>query len=162
MDPLCLQNNINVFLGLWSTRVVLSHHCFKDRQGLSQVALGPLDVAICLRQADGGWNEHWLALDATNLGNAKAVKIADLNRDGLADLIFTCEGATGPLEGVVWLEQQRAGPWLQRTLGGPDGVKFDLMQVLDLDGDGDLDVITCEERDQLGVIWYENPHIARN
>jgi hypothetical protein len=22
---------------------------------------------------------------------------------------------------------------------------------------GDLDVITCEERDQLGVVWYENP-----
>ncbi len=42
--------------------------------------------------------------------------------------------------------------------GGPDGTKFDLMQVLDLDADGDLDVITCEERDQLGVIWYENPH----
>ena len=119
-------------------------------------AVKPCRVAICLRQADGGWNEHWLALDATNLGNAKAVKIADLNRDGLADLIFTCEGATGPLEGVVWLEQQRAGPWLQRTLGGPDGLKFDLIQTVDIDGDGDLDVFTCEERDQLGVFWYEN------
>ena len=43
-------------------------------------------------------------------------------------------------------------------LGGPAGVKFDLMQVLDLDADGDLDVITCEEVDQLGVVWYENPH----
>ena len=66
------------------------------------------------------------------------------------------EGATGPLEGVVWLEQQRAGPWLQRTLGGPDGLKFDLIQTVDIDGDGDLDVFTCEERDQLGVFWYEN------
>jgi len=27
----------------------------------------------------------------------------------------------------------------------------------DLDGDGAVDVITCEERDNLGVIWYENP-----
>jgi hypothetical protein len=23
--------------------------------------------------------------------------------------------------------------------------------------DGDLDVLTCEERANLGVIWYENP-----
>ena len=27
----------------------------------------------------------------------------------------------------------------------------------DLDEDGDLDVITCEESSNLGVIWYENP-----
>ncbi len=33
---------------------------------------------------------------------------------------------------------------------------------IDLDGDGDLDVLTCEENygeksEGLGVIWYENP-----
>lgn len=27
----------------------------------------------------------------------------------------------------------------------------------DMDGDGDLDVLTCEEFEGLGVIWYENP-----
>ena len=31
----------------------------------------------------------------------------------------------------------------------------------DMDGDGDLDVITCEEPDQLDVVWYENPHRRR-
>jgi hypothetical protein len=31
------------------------------------------------------------------------------------------------------------------------------MELVDLDGDGDLDVLTCEERAGLGVIWYENP-----
>ena len=31
------------------------------------------------------------------------------------------------------------------------------MELIDLDGDGDLDVMTCEERKNLGVIWYENP-----
>ena len=30
-------------------------------------------------------------------------------------------------------------------------------RMLDLDADGDRDVVTCEERDNLGVIWYENP-----
>lgn len=27
---------------------------------------------------------------------------------------------------------------------------------------GDLDVIVCEEREGLGVIWYENPNLGRN
>jgi len=121
------------------------------------VAVKPFEIIIFLRQQDGGWREKVLKLAAENLGRAKAVKIADLNGDGLADLVFTCEGATRPREGVVWLEQQRDGPWLQHSLSGPEGVKFDNIQVLDLDGDGDLDVITCEEHEQLGVVWYENP-----
>ena len=121
------------------------------------VAAKPVEIVICLRNAKGGWNEQVLTLDGTNLGDAKAVKIADVNGDKLPDLFFTCENAKGKLEGMVWLEQQRDGPWLQHTLGGPEGLKFDLMQALDLDGDGDVDVITCEERDQLGVVWYENP-----
>ena len=35
-----------------------------------------------------------------------------------------------------------------------------LVQLFDIDRDGDLEVITCEERDNLGLIWYENPTIA--
>lgn len=120
-------------------------------------AAKPVEIIVCLRSADGGWQEQSLTLDGTNLGDAKAVKTADVNGDGLADLFFTCENAKGPKEGIVWLEQQRGGPWKQHTLGGPEGLKYDLMQTLDLDDDGDLDVITCEERDQLGVVWYENP-----
>lgn len=122
------------------------------------VAAKPVEIVLCLRKADGGWDEHVLKLEGANLGDAKAVKIADVNGDKVPDLLFSCENAKGRLEGIVWLEQQRNGPWKQRTLGGPEGLKYDLMQTLDLDGDGDLDVITCEERDQLGVIWYENPH----
>lgn len=121
-------------------------------------AAKPVEIVICLRQADGGWQEHVLTLDGSNHGDAKAAKIADVNGDSLPDLLFTCENAKGEREGIVWLEQQRGGPWKQRTLGGPEGLKYDLMQTLDLDADGDLDVVTCEERDQLGVVWYENPH----
>lgn len=121
------------------------------------VAAKPVEIVICLRMPDGGWDERVLTLDGSNLGDAKAAKIADVNGDSLPDLFFTCENAKGKLEGIVWLEQQRDGPWKQHTLGGPEGLKYDLMQTLDLDGDGDLDVITCEERDQLGVVWYENP-----
>jgi hypothetical protein len=40
-------------------------------------------------------------------------------------------------------------------------VKFDLVRLLDLDGDGDLDVLANDEQEAgrgLGVLWYENPH----
>jgi hypothetical protein len=48
--------------------------------------------------------------------------------------------------------------WLPHEISGrKEGIKFDRIELLDLDADGDLDVITCEERDNLGVIWYENP-----
>lgn len=120
-------------------------------------AVKPVDVMIFLRQADGTWQEQSMHLLAENLGDAKAVKAADVNGDGLTDILFTCENAKGDKEGIVWLEQQKDAAWKQHTLGGPVGLKYDLMQLLDLDGDGDLDVITCEERDQLGVVWYENP-----
>ena len=47
--------------------------------------------------------------------------------------------------------------WLAHEISGPFGRKFDLIEVLDLDGDRDLDVITCEENYNLGVLWHENP-----
>jgi hypothetical protein len=54
----------------------------------------------------------------------------------------------------MWLK----GPaWDGREISGSDGIKHDLVQLLDLDGDGDLDALTCEERKGLGVFWYENP-----
>jgi hypothetical protein len=37
------------------------------------------------------------------------------------------------------------------------GVKYDFIELIDLDGDQDLDVLTTEENKGLGVVWYENP-----
>jgi hypothetical protein len=47
--------------------------------------------------------------------------------------------------------------WMPREISGADGIKHDLVELLDVDGVGDLDVLTCEEVRNLGVFWYENP-----
>ena len=128
---------------------------------------GHLDVVAAVKPREvhlflGGdevneWQEEVVQLGG-EIGDAKGVALGDLNADGLLDIVFTCEHADGPLSGIVWLEQREAGAWNQRPLGGAAGLKYDYPVTIDLDGDGDLDVLTCEERDQLGIIWYENPH----
>ncbi len=93
-------------------------------------------------------------------GTGKGVAIGDLDLDGRMDIAFTCENAVDGREGVMWLSYDGSpfsGHWQAHSISGPEGIKFDRIELLDLDRDGDLDLITCEERDNLGVIWYENP-----
>jgi hypothetical protein len=105
------------------------------------------------------WEPHVIPLpDAA--GDAKAVNAGDLNGDGRLDLVFSCENARAPRQGLMWLSSPnplQAGSWTAHELSGVDGVKHDLIALVDLDGDGDLDVLTTEEVHNLGVIWYENP-----
>jgi hypothetical protein len=94
-------------------------------------------------------------------GIGKAVAVGDINMDGKSDIVFTCEKAKEK-SGVMWLSYRNkvSEPvWQAYDISGPVGIKYDLVELLDLDGDGDLDVLTCEENTNLGVIWYENPTI---
>jgi hypothetical protein len=91
-----------------------------------------------------------------NAGGAKAVKAADLDGDGRKEIIFTCESAKPDGIGVGYLKLIQ-GKWIAHDVSGGEGVKFDLAEVFDVDGDGDLDIITCEETANLGLFWYENP-----
>jgi len=91
----------------------------------------------------------------------KSVRVADVDLDGRIDLVHAGNTqGNRQHRGVVWMSctgNPADGDWTVHDISGPEGVKFDLLQTIDLDGDGDLDVIGCEERDNLGVFWYENP-----
>lgn len=108
----------------------------------------------------GRWRYHEIAMPP-GCGTGKGVAVGDINGDGRPDIVFSCENASGGKSGVRWLRYSKSPldeRWLDEEISGEVGVKFDRIELLDLDGDGDLDVLTCEERDNLGVIWYENPH----
>jgi hypothetical protein len=135
-----------------------------DGDGLEDVltAAKPREILFHRRLDRAGlrWETTRIAVPES-AGTSKAVRAADLDGDGKLEIIFTCEQAKEALEGIMYLKNVN-GQWQPRTLGGPTGVKYDLIELLDLTGNGRLDVITCEENENLGVIWYENRGPAGN
>ncbi|MEE2639584.1 MAG: VCBS repeat-containing protein [Planctomycetota bacterium] len=94
------------------------------------------------------------------ISQGKAIAAADIDLDGQRDFVCTFNTRfikTGqPVSGIHWLEN-RGTRFESHPIAEPKGKKFDRMELLDLDGDGDLDLLTCEEAANLGVIWFENP-----
>lgn len=104
----------------------------------------------------GEWEDSadFEPISSETFGGAKAVRVGDLDGDDLPDFAITCEGANGKKKGALWMNLYSE----VTPISDAEGVKYDRIELLDLDGDGDLDLITCEERAGLGVIWFENPH----
>ena len=113
------------------------------------------------RRAKGegvGWDAFKIDL-AFKLPMGKSVAVGDINLDGQVDLVTTSRGRE-PVRCVAWQSWRQSvkdPAWVDHDIGGTQGAKFDLIELIDLDQDGDLDVITCEEVANLGVFWYENP-----
>jgi hypothetical protein len=103
------------------------------------------------------WREQVITYPSNKYGTAKAARAADLDGDGQTEIAVSCEAANGAKSGVFYLKQIK-GKWVDHDIGGPEGLKYDRIELLDLDSDGDLDLLTCEERDFNAVLWYENPH----
>jgi len=132
------------------------------------VAARPEHLLLFRRQPGNppSWEPTMLQLPK-NTGGSKGVAIGRIDGDGQPDIVFSCEGASGTKSGVMWLSHDKSPTdetWTAHALSGPAGIKFDRLELLDIDGDGDLDVLTCEEsepvdgkRRGLGVFWYENP-----
>ncbi|MED5447287.1 MAG: FG-GAP-like repeat-containing protein, partial [Planctomycetota bacterium] len=89
----------------------------------------------------------------------KGVAIGDIDGNGQPDVVMANRGDPKK-RAVSWMsyrDSPTSGNWVTTRISDAAGSKFDLIQLIDIDGDGDLDVMSCEEVANLGVFWYENP-----
>lgn len=116
------------------------------------------EVEVALRRP--GWSSGWRARPIampSDVGVYHAVAIGDLTGDGEMDLVLTFSAALPGESGVIAL----VGPaFVERIeISGQAIVqaKFDDLVLIDVDDDGDLDVITSEQLEQYGALVYLNP-----
>ena len=111
---------------------------------------------------DGASDPTWTAQDiATSADGARSVYAADMDGDGDMDIV----SASNDDNTIAWYENDGASDpsWSYESIATSADGAYDVF-VVDMDNDGDLDILTCEEhhvvggeRMGLGVIWYENP-----
>ncbi|MFK7790100.1 MAG: FG-GAP repeat domain-containing protein [Phycisphaeraceae bacterium] len=94
--------------------------------------------------------------------HGKAVAVGKIDADHDLDFVVS-HNTQGQRDkpGIALIRADRRKhreDWPAHDISGTEGAKFDRIELIDLDGDGDLDVLTCEEATNLGVIWYENPY----
>ncbi len=164
----------NHFIGCRDKEVMFLTLADIDDDGLQDVLVAAnaekAGQIVILRRLDATgdlWKQYVIPYPE-GTGTAKAVVVGDIDGNGTKDIVLSCENAKGPRLGVMWLSRRKGvfeDDWQGHDISGPEGIKYDLMELLDLDADGDLDVLACEEQEGgkgMGVFWYENPYAARN
>ena len=98
---------------------------------------------------------------------SSGIEVVDLDRDGDLDVLLTHgdtfdDAIVKPYHGIQWLENTGTFPFSEHTLAGLPGVSR--AQAVDLDGDGDLDVVASAfianglDRDESklpSLVWLE-------
>jgi len=91
-------------------------------------------------------------------GRLSDVLGADLDRDGFSDVVVSFSKIQEDAAHLLWLKkpsEMEAGLWNQRVISASGGPGVDRLRVVDMDQDGDLDVVGVEAPGVL--VWYENP-----
>ncbi len=160
----------NHFIGAKGLQVMFMDMADLDGDGLEDAIVTEITTQkiVFMRKLDNSglkWKSYNIDIPAET-GRAKAIKVGDINGDGKPDLVHSTNTLGDDSKaGLVWMSytnKPTEPEWEWHNLSGPVGYKFDRIELLDIDGDGDLDVLTCEENygansKGLGVIWYENP-----
>lgn len=149
-------------IGTGNREVMFLDYADFDGDGLRDVVVPSRPGEILLHRRLPGKRVTWQTSKLpfpSNVGLGKSATVADINGDTQPDIVLSFEHSQdrSGLVGMLRKRKAKRESWQQQEISGPVGTKFDLVKPYDIDGDGDLDLLTCEERENLGVIWYENP-----
>jgi len=170
--PALLQPWQNHFIGGRQSEMMFMTVADLDADGADEVLAAATPAPLLIFRRRPGTREQWEPFPINmprGVGTGKGVAAGDVDRDGKPDIVFSCERAGQGRSGVVWMSFGDAPTekvWTAHQISGPRGIKFDRLELADIDGDGDPDVFCCEEsepaagrRRGLGVFWYENPAV---
>ena len=115
------------------------------------------DDTIAWYENDGAANPSWTAADIdTNADGALSVYVADMDNDGDLDIV----SASYLDDTIAWYENDGAAnpSWTATDIATTaDGAAS--VFVADMDGDGDLDIVSASDFDDT-IAWYENDGAA--
>lgn len=159
----------NHFIGGQNLQVMFMTMSDLDLDGKEEVIVTDYDthqISIFKRQNTSGtkWGEQIIEIE-DETGTGKSVEVGDINGDGIPDLAFSANTHNKEVIGLGWIDgltlNENKALKLQ-PISKKDNYKYDRVELIDIDQDGDLDVLICEENNGegsrgLGVVWYENP-----
>jgi hypothetical protein len=152
-------------IGPSKAEVMFLHFTDFDGDGLSDILVPTYSKQFFWHRRLPGIAPTWEPRELPypdQAGKGKGVRAADIDLDGRLDLVVSTENYEST-SGLVWMSSLAASEtsrWQTHEISGmagQRGLKLDDIQLLDLDADGDLDVLSTEERTGLGVVWFENP-----
>jgi hypothetical protein len=128
--------------------------CDLDKDGTLDVIAPVMDkTSVMIYRGLNRQATQWQSIEITvPKERNKGIAVGDINLDGQQDLVISHEYGD-----AAWLSHNGdigADHWTYHHVAS--GGKLDDIELYDIDNDGDLDMLTTDERG-LQVLWYENP-----
>lgn len=157
----------NHFIGAKGLEVMFMCMADVDQDGSDEILVAERteNTVRIYSKTDIGWTEKVINLPA-NTGKAKSIEVGDLNNDDVPDLVVSTNTLNEQKDGLIYLCGTKLSTSSEKdwdSISGVHRAKYDKVELIDLDEDGDLDILICEENygpdsEGLGVVWYENPN----